>query len=129
MTTDRETKSMEQCAREHAESLAEDVRRLIAFEDAGKGDWKAVEEFREGLEQRNYGAGVKFTIEVTMYGGGPAGGIEFDCSEGRWGLECGSARVWHQDWFQPKGWADLDDDVAQRLWNMWGLEYLLEAGR
>jgi hypothetical protein len=126
MTT-TDNPSMEQCAREHADRLSEEVRRLIAFEDADKGEWKAVQELREDLEQRNYGAGISYVIDVTLYGGGPAGGIQFECSKGSYGLEMDSARAWHQDWFQPKGWTDLDSDVATRLWDLWGLEYLGDA--
>lgn len=83
------------------------------------------EEAQERIQERNYGAGVKIVVDVTLYGGGPAGGIEFECEKGRYGLVMLSAQVWHQDWFQPKGYAVLDDDTAEPLFQLWGLEYMM----
>ena len=126
MTDKRNEWTMEQHAAEHRDDLDRVTR--IYRNIANRDDWsKSAEELREALEQRNYGAGVSFVVDVTMYGGGPAGGIEFTCDRGTYGLEPMSARVWHQDWFQPKGYADLDTETMDTLWEVWGLEYLLEG--
>lgn len=86
-----------------------------------------VDEAREHIDAWSCGAGISMTVDVILYGGGPAGGIEFDVEKGRFGLEMLSARVWHQDWFEPKGYAPLDDDTASRLFDAWGLEYMMEG--
>lgn len=180
--SERDEKSMEQHAREHAEEMEREVGLYAQLSDANDSDdidsdtWVEIEAWldtpiecdncgeapsshvtdddgnfnctgaeadgdsfsirdldslrddcREQIDSWNYGAGVDFTVNVTMYGGGPAGGIEFECGRTRHGLEMYSGRVWHQDWFQPKGWASLDDDTASRLWDTWGLEYLMEG--
>lgn len=187
MATDRpgsrdDKKSMEQCAREHRDNLAQQVRLALLLRDNSDSDeieaddWNEIEAWLEAeiscdncgqppsehdhndegylvcrgeptvgdpfmirdleslretateqINNHNYGAGVSFTVDVTLYGGGPAGGIEFECGRTRYGLEMYSARQWHQDWFEPKGWAALDDDVASYLWEAWGLEYLMEG--
>lgn len=62
------------------------------------------------------------TIRVTLGTGGPARGIDFKVTEGRYGYEMESATFWHQDWFQPKGHVEMDESTALRLFYMWGLE-------
>lgn len=183
-TDDRNTKTMEECARESRDSLAEDVRLAMLLSNASRyhdiepDEWLAIEEWldvpvqcsncdeppsdhcesndngwecaavmgeeeqtefeiddldelREAAEERldsqNYGADISFTVDVTLYGGGPAGGIEFECGRTQYGLEMYSARQWHQDWFQSKGWVPVDDEVASYLWERWGLENLMEG--
>lgn len=105
------------CRGEEAEGDTFSIRSLHALR----------EEAEEAIQQWNYGAGISMTVDVTLYGGGPAGGVEFDVEKGRYGLEMLGARVWHQDWFEPKGYAPLDDDTASRLFNLWGLEYMMEG--
>ena len=63
------------------------------------------------------------TIRVTLGTGGPARGIDFTVERDNWGgYEYQSATFWHQDWFQPKGHVQMDDDTGSRLFYMWGLE-------
>lgn len=122
--TDTEQPTMEQEARESAARLEQLVERATRLRNLGRAD-DAAEELEDEIRERPYGISLSTTIEVELYGGGPAGGIHFevyrDSPDDPW--EYGSARVWHQDWFQPKGWANLDDDVATYLWEAWGLAF------
>lgn len=114
-------------AKNHAESLEADLERLFQIErrnrDADEQWDHIVERCEENLRERCYGIDAKIVVTATLYGGGPAGGIDFHCTRERYGLELDYARVWHQDWFLPKGYADLDNDVAERLFQIWGIEY------
>ena len=57
-------------------------------------------------------------IRVHCQGGGPAGGVEFELDDnGSW--TC--AYTWFQDWGTPKGYAHLDEEVADFLFAHWGL--------
>lgn len=129
-TEDRETKSMEQCAREFRDELEgeldriERVRELAVRADHRFGLDEELERLEEEFRERPYGVGTEIIVNVELYGGGPAGGVEFTCQRARYGLEFVSARVWHNDWFQSRGWANLSDDVAERMWGAWGLESL-----
>lgn len=126
--TDRETKSMEQCAREHRDYMEAQIERIERVREMAEraGNRFGLDEELERLEQElqdaPYGIGVTITINVELYGGGPAGGVEFECERERYGLSWTRAHLWHQDWFQPKGYVKLDDDMADRLWAAWGLE-------
>jgi hypothetical protein len=114
-------KTMEQLARELARSLEADVEEHQRLQDADDSD--AADEKYEELADRALSIDTRIRIDVLLYTGGPAGGIEFDCERNGSYLEWTSARVWHQDWFQEKGYWSLDRDTADWLWNMWGLEY------
>ncbi len=130
--TDTREMTMEQGAQRSLDSLLEDLARLERItelrdtaERQGSGlrsmlDEQA-EQAREEMEQRTYGIETRVTLDVHLYGGGPAGGIEFEVDRGRWGWEVTRARFWHQDWFQPRGYVNIDNDVADRLFELWGL--------
>ncbi len=128
MTDDRP--SMLEEAIRHRDSIVERVmqlQRLEALSLKGRCSDDVLDEIREEIEGWNYGAGVTITIAVQMYGGGPAGGIEFECQTGDYGLEMLRAEVWHQDWFQERGRTRLDDDVAEYLFELWSLSSLTEG--
>lgn len=103
--------------RDRLESTIERVSRLRSLGDRGEeaGDTLAEQE----LDYLS--ADIEITIDVTLYTGGPAGGVEFKCYRDGSYLELDTARVWHQDWFKAKGYAPLDNDTAQCLWYTWGL--------
>ena len=133
MTDDRPT--MEQEARKHLGYITEElakIERLRELHDTAEQNGsgleemleKALEEAEDEMRERPYGVSTSITVEVELYGGGPAGGIHFECTKNGGYLEWHAARMWHQDWFQPKGWVTLDDDTADTLWNYWGLESL-----
>ena len=61
---------------------------------------------------------------MTLYAGGPAGGVEFRVEQhesGGW--EYISARAWHQEWFELKEYWPLDDALGEELFERWGVEY------
>lgn len=136
MTDDRNTLTMEQQAAKSLDWIEKKLRRLERLRelestahDQGSGLeamlGHAVEEAETEVREMPYGVGTTITVEITLYGGGPAGGIEFECNRSPYGgLEWQTARLWHNDWFQPKGWVTLDNDTAQTLWDLWGLESL-----
>lgn len=126
--TDTERPSMLEEAQRHARSIEKEIeqlKRLTELNNRGLCSDEVLDEIREDFEGRNYGAGITITIDVQMYGGGPAGGIEFECQKGSWGLEMLRADVWHNDWFQERGRTRLDDDVAEYLFQLWGLESMM----
>ena len=112
--------TMEQEAERFASSLAERTEKFRT------GDADPYEDDDEGDIPETYGHDI--VIRVHCYGGGPAGGVEFDCQRGRYGLDWVSARTWHQDWFQPKGYAPLDNDTADFLFQHWGIGSALGEG-
>lgn len=81
---------------------------------------------REGDNDLPEAYGADIVIRIHTYGGGPAGGVEFDVDSDRRSFM--TARTWHQDWFQPKGYAPLDNDTAEFLWDYWYLEGYLQEG-
>lgn len=92
-------------------------------------DWDTLrDQAEERIDGWNYGEGVSIVVDVQMYGGGPAGGIEFECEREEYGLSMLRARVWHQDWFKERGYWPLSDDVAEALFQRWGLEYAAGEG-
>lgn len=126
-TDERITMTMEEGARKLRDSLEEDLARLARIEelrDRAPGRFgldEAWEEAEMELYEKPYGISVTMQVEVMLYGGGPAGGVIFDCEQNKRGLEMLSARAWHQDWFQPKGYWPLDDDTAERFFELWGI--------
>ncbi len=106
--------TMAQEAERWAASLEERTRPFI------DGDADLFDDDDERTHELPDAYDVGTVLRVLCYGGGPAGGVEFDVT--REGDDFTAARVWHQDWFEPKGYAPLDDDVAQVLWDYWGLE-------
>lgn len=122
MTT-TELPTSDQSAAHYAAYLAERVAEVQAATS---------DEQRENLlEEMNYlaaGVDVITTVVVHCFGGGPAGGVEFDCTihpEGD--VTMHRARAWFQNWWQPKGTVTLDESIAESLWEMWGIESNLTA--
>lgn len=125
-TTEREELTMEERARRNRDDLEAMVQRLEKLRSLNHRNLcsdEALEEYEGELRDRPYGIGTTIIVEVELYGGGPAGGVHFHCDRGEHGLELIRAEVWHQDWFQPKGFSRLDDDVAEALFDLWGCEY------
>jgi hypothetical protein len=120
--TDQPT--MEQEAADAERRISEQITLIERLRALGRAD-DAADELEDDLRSRPACISLSTTIEVELYGGGPAGGIHFDVyrdsPDEPW--ECSAARMWHQDWFQPKGFVTLDPDVASYLWELWGLEY------
>lgn len=122
MTTDDE-RTMTDHAHALADELSATVERLSRLEALGDRAERAAEQAADELAERTYGMTVLTTVHVELYGGGPAGGVEFTfLGKPSWD-SLQSARAWHQDWFQPKGYWDLGDEVAGRLFDRWGVEY------
>lgn len=120
------TDTRERTQQEQARELARDLERHIEVMDRlqglnGRAD-DAYDEMHDEIAERPLCADLRITIDVTLGTGGPASGVEFDCERETYGLDWTSARVWHQDWFTSRGYAELDTDTAQRLWDIWGLE-------
>lgn len=113
--------TMEQEATEYAARLIEVCAPFVA------GEIDSFDDADERVHDLPDAYGHDILIRVHCYGGGPAGGVEFDCVREPHGLDFSSARTWHQDWFQPKGYAQLDTGTAEFLFQHWGLEYALEA--
>lgn len=65
--------------------------------------------------------GTSITVEVLLCTGGPASGVDFECSIGRHGLELIRAKAWYAWWSTPQ-FVPLDDDLAEKLFDVWGLE-------
>lgn len=126
-TDERNTMTMEEGARRLRDDLERELARLDRLRDLAErapgrfGLEEAYEEADMELMDRPYGISVTMQVEVMLYGGGPAGGVIFDCEQNKRGLEMLSARAWHQDWFQPKGYWPLDDDTAERYFELWGI--------
>ena len=122
-------KTMEHCARDFKRTLEERlerierVREMTERADGRFGLQEELERLQDEWADPPYGVSSKIIMNVELYGGGPAGGVEFTCEKGRHGLEWVAARLWHQDWYQSKGYVELDVDLAQQMWDAWGLEY------
>ena len=61
--------------------------------------------------------------DVLLSTGGPAFGIEFrlfDCGDS---YEFQSARYWYQDWFTPRQYSPIPNDIGERMFEHFGFEY------
>lgn len=135
MTDLREEKTLRQHALELVASLEGDDERRQRLEKLRERAWligsgltamieRAYDEAAEEREPLCIETPT-ITVTATIYTGGPAGGIDFECDMGRYGLEYVSARAWHQDWFTAKEYVDLDDTLGERLFTAWGIEYAM----
>lgn len=115
------TKDMDAEAREFSDRLDE-IRAEITRREESDPDFDRYDD-PDGLMPEAYGSDI--VVRVHCYGGGPAGGVEFDIDSER--RDFTAARTWHQDWFQSKGYAPLDTDTAQMLWDYWYVEGMLES--
>ncbi len=121
MSDTRKEATMEQEATDWATRLHE---RCKPFVDGEVDPFDNDDERASDLPEC-YGFDLKILIHC--YGGGPAGGVEFDVQRGDYGqLEFRAARTWHQDWYQPKGYAALDDETGEFLFNLWAIESVLD---
>jgi hypothetical protein len=85
----------------------------------------AVEALEEEWRERPLSADVRFLVDVTLSTGGPAAGVVFECERNHHGvLEYHNARAYHVNWFTSRAYSTLDDDTAECLWQLWGLEYV-----
>lgn len=119
-----------------AASLKADMATLMRLRDLsvnratdlrnGEGPFMAATEaLEEEWQQRPLSADVRFLVDVTLTTGGPAAGVVFECERNHHGeLYYHNARAWHQDWFTGKAYSSLDDDTAECLWQLWGLEFV-----
>lgn len=63
-------------------------------------------------DNETYGVNKSTTIRFHMYGGGPAGGIDFTYDDEG---ELEKAEAWHTEWFSEPVKYRLNDDEAERL--------------
>lgn len=98
-------RTAEEAATWHAEHYANRVAAMLANEEGAEWELPS-NECHDTI------------IRVHCYGGGPAGGVEFklNVEDNDWA----TAHTWHQEWFEPRVYAELDDDTAQFLWDWWG---------
>ena len=96
----------------------EEVSRLRrAFHEAHRDDKEdAMRELFDYLlyntDNDTYGVNKTTTVRFHMYGGGPAGGIDFTYDEEG---ELEKAEAWHTEWFSAPVKYTLPDDEAERL--------------
>lgn len=91
----------------YADYLVECIEHLVANE----------EEAEDNMPECH---SVDVTVSILCYGGGPAGGVEFDLNQA--GDDWVRARTWNQEWFEPRKYSDLDEDTAQFLWDWWDVK-------
>ena len=120
MTT---TEELRTAARRSADDLAETVERIRRLADLGDRGESAGDQLRDELRERPLEITCPVRVEVLLYTGGPAGGVTFGCERRAGWLDMTSARVWHQDWYTPREYVNLDDDTARTLWDAWGCEF------
>lgn len=105
--------------------LAETIDHIGRLRELGERGESAGDELADGLTERPLCADIEVRINVTLYTGGPAGGVEFEVgrpARGE-GWEYVSARAWHQEWFELKEYVPLDDAIGEELFERWGVEY------
>ena len=61
--------------------------------------------------------------DVLLSTGGPASGIEFRLIDGGDSYEFQSARYWHQEWFTPRQYSPIPDDIGEKMFQHFGFEY------
>lgn len=119
------TMTMQQHAERERNELAASFKRAARLDALGRAD-DAAEALRDEMRERVLSVEMRVTLDVVLYTGGPAGGVEFDVRQDGDTWELIRARVWHQDWHTSRGYAELDDDTASALFDAWGLEYRMD---
>ena len=61
--------------------------------------------------------------DVLLSTGGPASGIEFRLIDCGASYEFQSARYWYQDWFTPRQYSPIPNDIGERMFEHFGFEY------
>lgn len=61
--------------------------------------------------------------DVLLSTGGPASGIEFRLIDGGDSYGFQSARYWHQEWFTPRQYSPIPDDIGEKMFQHFGFEY------
>ena len=61
--------------------------------------------------------------DVLLSTGGPAYGIEFRLIDCGASYEFQSARYWYQDWFTPRQYSPIPNDIGERMFEHFGFEY------
>ena len=61
--------------------------------------------------------------DVLLSTGGPASGIEFRLIDCGASYEFQSARYWYQDWFSPRQYSPIPNDIGERMFEHFGFEY------
>jgi hypothetical protein len=122
MTT--ESESSWKVAQRLGDDLEHRLMQIAKLRDLGARGENAAERLDDSLRESVLSADVEITIDVTLYTGGPAGGVEFKAERTKHGFEMISARTWHQEWFETRSYAVLDPARAEDLFQLWGLEFL-----
>jgi hypothetical protein len=114
--------SMQAIARRERDAIITTLTRAARLDATGRAD-DAAQALRDELSERVLSIDLRVKLDVTLYTGGPAGGVEFDVRQDGDTWELITARVWHQDWGTARGYAEMTDDEAQALFDAWNLEY------
>lgn len=61
--------------------------------------------------------------DVLLSTGGPASGIEFHLIDYGDSYGFQSARYWYQDWFTPKQYSPIQNEIGERMFDHFGFEY------
>lgn len=61
--------------------------------------------------------------DVLLSTGGPASGIEFRLIDYGDSYEFQNARYWYQDWFTPRQYSPIPNDIGERMFEHFGFEY------
>ena len=61
--------------------------------------------------------------DVLLSTGGPASGIEFRLIDCGASYEFQSARYWYQDWFTPRQYSPIPNDIGERMFEHFGFVY------
>lgn len=61
--------------------------------------------------------------DVLLSTGGPASGIEFRLIDYGDSYGFQSARYWYQDWFTPRQYSPIQNDIGERMFDHFGFEY------
>lgn len=134
MDTNNRPESQQSAAERVRGDIVTDARVIDRLEslawqrDHSDGFEDAAEQLAEQLAERVLSVDIIRTVDVTLATGGPAYGIRWEIAPngfGEWS-PTGPGRVWHQDWFTSKGFAELPDDVSESLFRRFGLEYIGE---
>lgn len=97
------------------------LNRLAGLDGRADEAWQAM---YDELAERPLSVDLVRRVDVLIGTGGPACGVTFDMHPCAYGWAMTAGRVWWQDWGTPKMYADLDEDAAQTLFDLWGCENL-----
>ena len=64
--------------------------------------------------------------DVLLSTGGPASGIEFRLIDGGDSYTFQSARYWYQEWFTPRQYSSIPDDIGEKMFQHFGFKYKQE---